>query len=107
MANEVKAFLNDVVADGCIIGDNTLGIVEQEGDFPIVPKNLMVSFEIIEECEHCAQCSILGDCVHNLCTYEVARVSKVGGKKHITFTRWCERKVGSLWTKWVRDYGDE
>ena len=102
-----KQFIYDVVADGCIIGDNPLGIVERNGDYPIVPKNLMVSFDHIDTCENenefeCQSCKY-GGCCNNI-EIEIATVSKIGGKQEITFE--CSRgyQTGSVWTKWVRTY---
>ena len=105
MVNEVKEFLIEVVADGCIIGSNPLGIVEVDGDFPIVPKNLMVSFDTYDECvknEECSKCEYGGTC-HNV-LFEIATVSKIGGRQSITFVRWIEHQIGAVYTKWQRNY---
>lgn len=101
----VKQFICDVVADGCIIGDNPLGIVERNGDFPIVPKNLVVSFDHIDTCENgfeCQSCKY-GGCCNNI-EIEIATVSKIGGKQKIRFQSFRGYQIGSIWTKWVRTY---
>ena len=102
-----KEFIENVVADGGIIGKNNLGIEEIDGDFPIVPKNLIVSINVIEECENnedCLNCHHGGCC--NNCTIEEATISRIGGKDTITFVRWCGYQIGSVWTRWHRSYNE-
>lgn len=104
---EVKEFINEVIADGAIIGDNVLGIVEHEGT-PIVPKNLMVSFDYHDECrnnEDCDDCPY-GGCCNNV-EYEFATISKIGGKQTVEFVRWIGHQPGSVYTRWQRCYNNE
>ena len=107
--NETQAFFDEVVADGCIIGDNSLGVIEVDGGAPIVPKNLMVSFEVTEECtsrgKDCSNCGFGGCC--NLTTDEVAIVTKIGGKTKMVFERHREYQIGSIFSKWQRMYNWE
>ena len=52
MANkniEVINAMKAIIADGAIIGPNKLGIVEIDGDFPIIPKNVVVAFSTEDE----------------------------------------------------------
>ena len=110
MANkntEVINAMKAIIADGAIIGPNELGIVEIDGDFPIIPKNVVVEFTTEDECQHrqCENCHYGGYC--NNVEYEYFTFSKIGGKSTITFVRWCGYQPGSVWTRWQRSYNDE
>lgn len=106
MANkniEVINAMKAIIADGAIIGPNKLGIVEIDGDFPIIPKNVVVAFSTEDECNNhrqCDNCHYGGYC--NSVEYEYFTFSKVGGKSTITFVRWCGHQPGSVWTRWQR-----
>lgn len=108
MMSEAKEFVCEIVSDGCIIGENPLGIVEVDGDFPIVPKNLMVSFDTYDECknnEDCDNCPYGGTC--NNVEYEFATISKIGGKQTVEFVRWIGHQPGSVYNRWQRCYNNE
>lgn len=111
MANqniEVIDAMEEIIADGAIIGSNQLGIVEVDGDFPIIPKNIIVAFSTEDECKNHGQCD---NCHHNGCCNNVESeyftFSKIGGRSTITFVRWCGYQPGSVWTRWQRSYNDE
>lgn len=107
MANkntEVINAMKAIIADGATIGPNKLGIVEIDGDFPIIPKNVMVEFTTEDECQHrqCENCHYGGYC--NSVEYEYFTFSKVGGRSTITFVRCRGYQSGSVWTRWQRSY---
>ena len=110
MANkniEVINAMKAIIADGAIIGPNELGIVEIDGDFPIIPKNVMVEFTTEDECQNhkqCENCHYGGYC--NSVEYEYFTFSKVGGKSTITFVRCRGYQPGSVWTRWQRSYNE-
>lgn len=110
MANkntEVINAMKAIIADGAIIGPNKLGIVEIDGDFPIIPKNIVVTFSTEDECENDGECE---SCHHSGCCnnveYEYFTFSKVGGRSTITFVKWCGCQPGSVWTRWHRSYSE-
>lgn len=108
MANkntEVINAMKAIIADGAIIGPNELGIVEIDGDFPIIPKNIVVTFSTKDECDNDGECESChhGGCCNNV-EYEYFTFSKVGGRNTITFVRWCGYQSGSVWTRWQRSY---
>ena len=107
MANkniEVINAMKTIIADGAIIGPNKLGIVEIDGDFPIIPKNVVVEFTTEDECQHrqCENCHYGGYC--NSVEYEYFTFSKVGGRSTMTFVRCRGYQSGSVWTRWQRSY---
>lgn len=109
MANkntEVINAMKAIIADGAIIGPNELGIVEIDGDFPIIPKNVVVEFTTEDECQHrqCENCHY-GGCCSNV-EYEYFTFSKIGGKSTITFVRCRGYQLGSVWSKWQRSYNE-
>ena len=109
MANkntEVINAMKAIIADGATIGPNKLGIVEIDGDFPIIPKNVVVEFTTEDECQHrqCENCHYGGFC--NSVEYEYFTFSKVGGKSAITFVRCRGYQPGSVWTRWQRSYNE-
>ena len=109
MANkntEVINAMKAIIADGAIIGPNKLGIVEIDGDFPIIPKNVVVEFTTEDECQHrqCENCHYGGYC--NSVEYEYFTFSKVGGKSTITFVRCRGYQPGSVWSRWQRSYSE-
>ena len=110
MANkntEVITAMKAIIADGAIIGPNELGIVEIDGDFPIIPKNIVVAFSTEDECSNhrqCENCHYGGYC--NSVEYEYFTFSKVGGKSTITFVRCRGYQPGSVWTRWQRSYNE-
>ena len=110
MANqnvEVIDAMKAIIADGAIIGPNKLGIVEIDGDFPIIPKNVMAEFTTEDECQNhkqCENCHSGGYC--NSVDYEDFTLSKVGGRSTITFVRWCGYQPGSVWSRWQRSYSE-
>lgn len=107
--NETKAFFDEVVADGCIIGENSLGVVERDGDSPIVPRNLMVSFDGWDDCttkgEGCATCEFGGCC--NLTETVIATVTRIGGKEKMVFEMHRGYQIGDIWSRWTRCYNWE
>ena len=107
MANqnvEVINAIKEIIADGAIIGPNKLGIVEIDGDFPIIPKNVVVAFTTEDECQHrqCENCHYGGFC--NSVEYEYFTFSKVGGRSTMTFVRCRGYQPGSVWSRWQRSY---
>lgn len=105
MANkntEVINAMKAIIADGAIIGPNELGIVEIDGDFPIIPKNVVVEFTTEDECQHrqCENCHYGGYC--NSVEYEYFTFSKVGGRSTMTFVRCRGYQSGSVWSRWQR-----
>ena len=109
MANqniEVIDAMKAIIADGAIIGPNKLGIVEIDGDFPIIPKNVVVEFTTEDECQHrqCENCHYGGYC--NSMEYEYFTFSKVGGRSTMTFVRCRGYQPGSVWTRWQRSYNE-
>lgn len=109
MANkntEVINAMKAIIADGAIIGPNELGIVEIDGDFPIIPKNVVVEFTTEDECQHrqCENCHYGGYC--NSVEYEYFTFSKIGGKSTMTFVRCRGYQPGSVWTRWQRSYNE-
>lgn len=106
MANkniEVINAMKAIIADGAIIGPNELGIVEIDGDFPIIPKNVVVAFSTEDECKNhrqCENCHYGGFC--NSVEYEYFTFSKVGGRSTMTFVRCRGYQPGSVWTRWQR-----
>lgn len=109
MANkntEVINAMKAIIADGATIGPNKLGIVEIDGDFPIIPKNVVVEFTTEDECQHrqCENCHYGGFC--NSVEYEYFTFSKVGGRSTITFVRCRGYQPGSVWTRWQRSYNE-
>ena len=110
MANkniEVINAMKAIIADGAIIGPNELGIVEIDGDFPIIPKNIVVAFSTEDECSshrQCENCHYGGYC--NSVEYEYFTFSKVGGKSTITFVRCRGYQPGSVWSRWQRSYNE-
>ena len=109
MANkniEVINAMKAIIADGAIIGPNKLGIVEIDGDFPIIPKNVVVEFTTEDECQHrqCENCHYGGFC--NSVEYEYFTFSKVGGRSTMTFVRCRGYQPGSVWTRWQRSYNE-
>lgn len=109
MANkntEVINAMKAIIADGAIIGPNKLGIVEIDGDFPIIPKNVVVEFTTEDECQHrqCENCHYGGYC--NSVEYEYFTFSKVGGRSTMTFVRCRGYQPGSVWTRWQRSYNE-
>ena len=110
MANkniEVINAMKAIIADGAIIGPNKLGIVEIDGDFPIIPKNVVVAFSTEDECQNhrqCENCHYGGFC--NSVEYEYFTFSKVGGRSTMTFVRCRGYQPGSVWTRWQRSYNE-
>lgn len=110
MANkniEVINAIKEIIADGAIIGPNELGIVEIDGDFPIIPKNIVFAFSTKDECENdgeCENCHYGGYC--NSVEYEYFTFSKVGGRSTMTFVRCRGYQSGSVWTRWQRSYSE-
>ena len=110
MANkniEVINAMKAIIADGAIIGPNELGIVEIDGDFPIIPKNVVVAFSTEDECQNhrqCENCHYGGYC--NSVEYEYFTFSKVGGRSTMTFVRCRGYQPGSVWTRWQRSYNE-
>ena len=110
MANkniEVINAMKAIIADGAIIGPNELGIVEIDGDFPIIPKNVVVAFSTEDECQNhrqCENCHYGGFC--NSVEYEYFTFSKVGGRSTMTFVRCRGYQPGSVWTRWQRSYNE-
>ena len=110
MANknaEVINAMKAIIADGAIIGPNELGIVEIDGDFPIIPKNIVVAFSTEDECQNhrqCENCHYGGFC--NSVEYEYFTFSKVGGRSTMTFVRCRGYQPGSVWTRWQRSYNE-
>ena len=109
MANkntEVINAMKAIIADGATIGPNKLGIVEIDGDFPIIPKNVVVEFTTEDECQHrqCENCHYGGYC--NSVEYEYFTFSKVGGRSTMTFVRCRGYQPGSVWTRWQRSYNE-
>ena len=109
MANkntEVINAMKAIIADGATIGPNKLGIVEIDGDFPIIPKNVVVEFTTEDECQHrqCENCHY-GGCCNNV-EYEYFTFSKVGGRSTMTFVRCRGYQSGSVWTRWQRSYDE-
>ena len=109
MANkntEVINAMKAIIADGATIGPNKLGIVEIDGDFPIIPKNVVVEFTTEDECQHrqCENCHYGGFC--NSVEYEYFTFSKVGGRSTMTFVRCRGYQSGSVWTRWQRSYDE-
>ena len=110
MANkniEVINAMKAIIADGAIIGPNKLGIVEIDGDFPIIPKNVVVAFSTEDECQNhrqCQNCHYGGFC--NSVEYEYFTFSKVGGRSTMTFVRCRGYQPGSVWTRWQRSYNE-
>ena len=109
MANkntEVINAMKAIIADGAIIGPNELGIVEIDGDFPIIPKNIVVEFTTEDECQHrqCENCHYGGFC--NSVEYEYFTFSKVGGRSTMTFVRCRGYQPGSVWSRWQRSYSE-
>lgn len=110
MANkniEVISAMKAIIADGAIIGPNELGIVEIDGDFPIIPKNVVVAFSTEDECQNhrqCENCHYGGFC--NSVEYEYFTFSKVGGRSTMTFVRCRGYQPGSVWSRWQRNYSE-
>lgn len=110
MANkniEVINAMKAIIADGAIIGPNELGIVEIDGDFPIIPKNVVVAFSTEDECQNhrqCENCHYGGFC--NSVEYEYFTFSKVGGRSTMTFVRCRGYQPGSVWSRWQRSYNE-
>ena len=110
MANkniEVINAMKAIIADGAIIGPNELGIVEIDGDFPIIPKNIVVAFSTEDECDNhreCKNCHYGGYC--NSVEYEYFTFSKVGGRSTMTFVRCRGYQPGSVWSRWQRSYDE-
>lgn len=109
MANkntEVINAMKAIIADGATIGPNKLGIVEIDGDFPIISKNVVVEFTTEDECQHrqCENCHYGGYC--NSVEYEYFTFSKVGGRSTMTFVRCRGYQPGSVWTRWQRSYNE-
>ena len=106
MANkniEVINAMKAIIADGAIIGPNELGIVEIDGDFPIIPKNVVVAFSTEDECQNhrqCENCHYGGFC--NSVEYEYFTFSKVSGRSTMTFVRCRGYQPGSVWSRWQR-----
>lgn len=101
--NEVKEFIEELRTSGVYIRGEEVGIIGDIDDKKIiVPKNLTITFNGWSECisGNCNECEFDGCC--NLADYEEATISRIGGKKSISFIRWCGYQIGSVWTKWQR-----